>query len=43
MTWGYNGVGQLGNGTNSDSGVPMSITDLTNVIAVAAGTITLLL
>jgi alpha-tubulin suppressor-like RCC1 family protein len=37
MTWGYNGVGQLGNGTNSDSGVPMSVAGLTNVIAVAAG------
>lgn len=37
MTWGYNGFGQLGNGTNTDSGVPVPVAGLTDVIAVAAG------
>ncbi len=35
--WGYNGNGELGNGTVSDQSVPAQTTGLTGVIAVVAG------
>jgi hypothetical protein len=37
MTWGYNGNGQLGNGTYTNSDVPVPVSGLTGVTAVAAG------
>lgn len=36
-SWGYNGQGQLGNGSTTDSDNPVAVAGLTNVIAVAAG------
>lgn len=36
-TWGNNASGQLGNGTNTNSSVPVQVSGLTNVIAVGAG------
>ena len=35
--WGDNYFGQLGNGTNTDSNVPVKAEDITDVVAVAAG------
>jgi alpha-tubulin suppressor-like RCC1 family protein len=35
--WGYNGDGQLGNNTWSNSNVPVSVSGLTDVISLAAG------
>ena len=35
--WGYNGSGELGNGTNTNSNVPVQVTGLTNIIALAGG------
>jgi len=36
-TWGDNFYGQLGTGNNTDSNVPVQVSGLTNVIAVASG------
>ena len=36
-TWGWNGDGQLGNGTNSDSIAPVRVSDLNDVITLASG------
>ena len=35
--WGYNGYGQVGDGTTTDRAAPVQITSLTNVIAIDAG------
>ena len=36
--WGYNGVGELGNGSTSDSAIPVQVQGLpTNIVAIAAG------
>jgi len=35
--WGSNTTGQLGNGTNDDSNVPVQVSGLTDVIDIAAG------
>jgi YD repeat-containing protein len=35
-TWGWNGFGQLGDGTNTDRTVPVQVTGLNNVILMAA-------
>lgn len=37
MAWGSNANGQLGDGTNTDSNIPVQVTNLTDVIRVAAG------
>ena len=35
--WGFNGVGELGNGTNTDSNVPIQLSSLTGMIAIGCG------
>ncbi|HYV91991.1 MAG TPA: T9SS type A sorting domain-containing protein [Chitinophagales bacterium] len=35
--WGWNVWGQLGNGSNSDSNVPVQVSSLTGIIAIAGG------
>ena len=35
--WGYNGLGQLGNSTNTSSNTPVQVSGLTGVIAIAGG------
>jgi alpha-tubulin suppressor-like RCC1 family protein len=35
--WGYNAFGQLGNGTNNNSNIPIQVENLTNIIAISAG------
>lgn len=35
--WGYNANGQLGNGTNTDSNVPVEVSFLTEVKSVSCG------
>jgi hypothetical protein len=35
--WGYNGSGELGDGTTSDSAVPLQVSGLTGVTAIAGG------
>jgi alpha-tubulin suppressor-like RCC1 family protein len=37
FAWGKNSYGQLGNGTNTDSYVPVQVSDLTGVTAIATG------
>src|SRR5215213_4803659 len=36
-TWGSNNFGQLGNGTNTDSNVPVQVSILTGITAIAGG------
>jgi alpha-tubulin suppressor-like RCC1 family protein len=36
-TWGFNGSGQLGNGTKSSSNIPVQVSGLKDIIAIAAG------
>ena len=36
-TWGLNSSGQLGNGTNTNSSIPIQVTGISNAVAVAAG------
>ncbi|WP_317936587.1 RCC1 domain-containing protein [Streptomyces cellostaticus] len=38
VAWGYNGFGQLGNGTFTDSTTPVQVSNLANVTSIAAGT-----
>ncbi len=35
--WGYNSIGQLGNGTTNSTSIPVQVSNLTDVIAVSAG------
>jgi alpha-tubulin suppressor-like RCC1 family protein len=35
--WGYNQYGQLGDGTKTDKYIPVEVTGLTNIVAIAAG------
>lgn len=35
--WGYNGAGQLGNGTYATSNVPIQVSTLNNVLSISAG------
>lgn len=37
FTWGYNGFGQLGNGTTADNPTPAVVSNLNGVVAVAGG------
>ncbi|MBF0487187.1 MAG: hypothetical protein HQK98_03415, partial [Nitrospirae bacterium] len=37
--WGYNGYGQLGDGTNTNSNTPVQVSGLTGVTAVAGGAV----
>lgn len=37
MAWGRNSDGQLGDGTNTDSNIPVEVANLTDIIRVAAG------
>ena len=35
--WGHNQEGQLGNGSTTNSNVPVQVVGLTNIVAIAAG------
>src|SRR5207249_3414464 len=37
LAWGYNGHGQLGNGTFTDSAVPVPVSNLVNIVAMDGG------
>lgn len=36
-SWGYNGWGELGNGTTEDSAIPIQVMSLSNVVQIAGG------
>ena len=37
MTWGYNNRGQLGNGNNTNSNIPVQVMSISGVSAIAGG------
>jgi alpha-tubulin suppressor-like RCC1 family protein len=37
MAWGYNGEGELGNGTNTSSNVPVAVSGLAGIKAISTG------
>ncbi|MBU1488131.1 choice-of-anchor D domain-containing protein, partial [bacterium] len=37
LAWGHNGSGQLGNGSNTDSNIPVTVSGISNAVAIAGG------